>query len=124
MGEFWGIEREVGNVAIITLNRTDKEVNTLSEKVVRELSGILDGLASDPAIEGLVIASGKKDFVIGADIDRVVLVHRPYVGVERDVARAHRTLESFGELIHAADWMKHRGHRRSLARRNGAHPAA
>jgi 3-hydroxyacyl-CoA dehydrogenase/enoyl-CoA hydratase/3-hydroxybutyryl-CoA epimerase len=69
MGEFWTVEREVGNVAYVVFDTKNKEVNVLSEKVGRELNAILDSFAGDAALEGVVFASGKKDFIVGADID-------------------------------------------------------
>lgn len=71
MAEYWKIEREVGNIAILILDRKDLEVNTLSSKVLRELNGLLDQLAGDNNLEGLVFMSGKKDFIVGADINEI-----------------------------------------------------
>lgn len=71
MSEFWKIEREVGNVAILVLDRKDREVNTLSAKVLRELNDILDSLVGDSSLEGVVFTSGKKDFIVGADIQEI-----------------------------------------------------
>ena len=68
MGEFWSIERESGNVTVLVLDRHDLEVNTLSESVLRELNQVLDGLAGEPQIGGIVFTSGKRDFIVGADI--------------------------------------------------------
>lgn len=71
MGEFWNIEREVGNVAVLVLDRKDREVNTLSARVLRELNDVLDALAGDNALEGVVFTSAKKDFIVGADIHEI-----------------------------------------------------
>jgi 3-hydroxyacyl-CoA dehydrogenase/enoyl-CoA hydratase/3-hydroxybutyryl-CoA epimerase len=65
---FFRIEREVGNIAIVCFDRPDKEMNVLSIAVCHELNSILDTLESDPSVEGLVLISGKKDFIAGADI--------------------------------------------------------
>jgi 3-hydroxyacyl-CoA dehydrogenase/enoyl-CoA hydratase/3-hydroxybutyryl-CoA epimerase len=67
----WKVEREVGNVAVLTLDRPDKDVNTLAGAVLRELADIVAGFADDPSLEGVVIISGKKDFVLGADINEI-----------------------------------------------------
>lgn len=71
MHTYWKIEREVGNVAVCILNREDKPVNVLSEGPLRELNEILGSLESDSSLTGIVITSGKKDFVLGADIDEI-----------------------------------------------------
>jgi len=71
MGEFWRIEREVGNVAVLTLDTKDKDVNVLSEKVLRQLNEILDSFEGDTSLAGVVITSAKKDFIVGADITEI-----------------------------------------------------
>ena len=68
MGEFWHIEREVGNVAVVVFDTKEKEVNVLSAKVLHELNDILDSFQGDHGLEGVVFISGKKDFIVGADI--------------------------------------------------------
>jgi 3-hydroxyacyl-CoA dehydrogenase/enoyl-CoA hydratase/3-hydroxybutyryl-CoA epimerase len=71
MGEFWRVEREVGNVAVVVIDRGDMDVNVLSEKVLRELNAVLDSFQGDASLEGVVFISGKKDFIVGADIDEI-----------------------------------------------------
>ena len=71
MGEFWHIEREVGNVAVVVFDTKDKEVNVLSARVLQELNTILDSFQGDHALEGVVFISGKKDFIVGADIGEI-----------------------------------------------------
>jgi len=71
MGEFWHIEREVGNVAVVVLDRKDKDVNTLGKQVLLELNEVLDSFKGDTSLEGIVFISGKKDFIVGADIDEI-----------------------------------------------------
>jgi 3-hydroxyacyl-CoA dehydrogenase/enoyl-CoA hydratase/3-hydroxybutyryl-CoA epimerase len=71
MGEFWNVEREVGNVAVVVFDRKDKDVNVLSEKPLRELNHILEGFAGDASVEGVVFISGKKDFIVGADVNEI-----------------------------------------------------
>lgn len=71
MGQYWKMEREIGNVAVVVFDRQDLEVNTLGEKPLRELNDILDGLAAETGLAGVVFASGKKDFIVGADINEI-----------------------------------------------------
>lgn len=71
MSEFWNIERETGNIAVLVLDRKDKDINTLSAAVLRELNDIIDSLMGDPSLEGVVFVSGKKDFIVGADIQEI-----------------------------------------------------
>ncbi len=71
MAQHFRIEREIGNVAVVVFDRQDKEVNTLSEKPLRELNDIIDSFAGDTSLEGVVFISGKRDFIVGADIGEI-----------------------------------------------------
>ncbi|MEN9834230.1 MAG: hypothetical protein RL011_423, partial [Pseudomonadota bacterium] len=71
MGDFWQIEREVGNVAVVVLDTKGKDVNVLSEQVLRDFNDVLDKLEKDNSLAGLVIISAKKDFIVGADITEI-----------------------------------------------------
>ncbi len=56
-------------VALVTLDLPDSKMNLLGEAVMRELNDVLDQVAGDASVKGLVIISGKSDnFVAGADI--------------------------------------------------------
>src|SRR5262245_16704963 len=94
MGEFWKIEREVGNVAVVVLDRKDKEVNTLSEPVMRELNAVIDSFEGDAALEGVVFISGKKDFIVGADIGDIAAMKTP-----DDAAQGARQMQAIYQKI-------------------------
>ncbi len=69
--KFFRIEN-TQNVAVITFDRPDKDMNVLSEVVLREFSDHMDKLATDLAVHGIVLISGKKDqFIVGADISEI-----------------------------------------------------
>lgn len=71
MSQYFSIAKDE-SIAIVTFNRTDKDANTLAEKVLRELNGFLNQLAEDNSVAGVVFISGKKDqFIAGADIDDI-----------------------------------------------------
>ncbi|MBX9952838.1 MAG: hypothetical protein K2Y39_26930, partial [Candidatus Obscuribacterales bacterium] len=62
-------------VALVTLDLPDSKYNLLSEKVLRDLIACLDQAASDKAVKGMVIHSGKPDnFVFGANIEEIQAV--------------------------------------------------
>ena len=59
-------------LATITIDVPDAKVNVLSETVMMQLQTILDSLASDKSVKGLVIASAKTDsFIAGADVQAI-----------------------------------------------------
>ena len=59
-------------VALVTLDLPDSKMNLLGESVMRELNDVLDQVAGDSAVKGLVIVSGKDDnFVAGANVNEI-----------------------------------------------------
>lgn len=56
-------------VATVWLDSEGERVNTLSQPVLKAFGSLLDTLASDTAVEAVVLISRKKDsFIVGADI--------------------------------------------------------
>lgn len=69
-GQFFRLETKPSGVKVLWLDVP--KVNVLSMAVLRELDGILDRLANDPTLKGLIIASAKKGvFIAGADINEI-----------------------------------------------------
>lgn len=61
----------VDNVAVVTIDIPGEKQNTLSEKTKHGFKVCFERVASDPAIEGAVLISGKPDFIAGADISMI-----------------------------------------------------
>ncbi len=59
------------NIAVLTFNNESGEMNVLSEVVLREFSTHLAEIKDNSSCKGLVIISGKKDFIVGADIKEI-----------------------------------------------------
>lgn len=65
----WRLESTESGIAILTLDKDGASANVLSREVLNELAGLLDDIARNASLRGLVIASGKRSgFVFGADI--------------------------------------------------------
>jgi 3-hydroxyacyl-CoA dehydrogenase / enoyl-CoA hydratase / 3-hydroxybutyryl-CoA epimerase len=62
------VETDVDGIALVTWNMPDKSMNVFTEEVMDELDRIIDQVASDAAIKGAVITSGKESFSGGADL--------------------------------------------------------
>ncbi len=63
--------KEIDNIGIIEIDQPDSKVNTLTTELMKELEGVIYGI-SGSKIEGLIIASRKKDvFIAGADIKEI-----------------------------------------------------
>jgi 3-hydroxyacyl-CoA dehydrogenase/enoyl-CoA hydratase/3-hydroxybutyryl-CoA epimerase len=62
------VETDVDGIALVTWNMPDKSMNVFTEEVMDELDRIVDQVASDAAIKGAVVTSGKESFSGGADL--------------------------------------------------------
>jgi 3-hydroxyacyl-CoA dehydrogenase/enoyl-CoA hydratase/3-hydroxybutyryl-CoA epimerase len=56
-------------VAVITWDVPGKSMNVMSTAGFQLLSGLVDQALADPAVKGIVITSGKKDFAGGMDLN-------------------------------------------------------
>ena len=55
-------------IALVTWDMTDRSMNVITMDVIAELGTIVDKVANDAAIKGVVITSGKSAFCGGADL--------------------------------------------------------
>ncbi len=61
-------------IAVLTIDDPREPVNTVTRELGEELAEIVARVENDGAIKGAVIASAKKDFVVGANIDMLKAV--------------------------------------------------
>ncbi|MGO8998522.1 MAG: fatty acid oxidation complex subunit alpha FadJ [Polyangiaceae bacterium] len=61
-------------IAVLTVNDPREPVNTLTRELAEELAAAVERIERETAIKGAVIASAKKDFVVGANIDMLKAV--------------------------------------------------
>ncbi|MER8828210.1 3-hydroxyacyl-CoA dehydrogenase NAD-binding domain-containing protein [Mesorhizobium sp. M0938] len=62
------LDIDADGIALITWDMPDRSMNVFTEDAMLELNAIVDKVASDAAIKGAVITSGKDTFSGGADI--------------------------------------------------------
>lgn len=58
-------------VLLATMDLAGKPMNVIDDEMAGALAGLVERLETDAAVKGLVLASGKKDFFAGADVDRL-----------------------------------------------------
>lgn len=69
MGSAFKLERQDNGIARLTFDLPDSKVNTLSTATMQELAGVVNELACDPEVRGLLFLSGKEgQFIAGADL--------------------------------------------------------
>jgi 3-hydroxyacyl-CoA dehydrogenase / enoyl-CoA hydratase / 3-hydroxybutyryl-CoA epimerase len=94
-----------GGVAVCLLDVAGEPVNTLSPQTGAELEDLLRTLAQDPAVQAIVIGSGKKDgFIAGAKIEALQAVRSAAEGeaLSRVAQRQFDAVERFPKPVVAA----------------------
>jgi 3-hydroxyacyl-CoA dehydrogenase / enoyl-CoA hydratase / 3-hydroxybutyryl-CoA epimerase len=72
------LDVDAEGLALITWNSPGRSMNVLDVAVKDELSAIVEQVAADPAIKGVVITSGKESFCAGADLTMLEAMSRSY----------------------------------------------
>ena len=62
------LDTDADGIALVTWDMKDRPMNVLAADVMDELEAIIDHVASDAAIKGAVLTSGKEAFSAGADL--------------------------------------------------------
>ena len=65
-------------IALVTWNEPGRTMNVIDAKVIEELSAIVEELATDGAVKGVVITSGKETFCAGADLTMLEALSRTF----------------------------------------------
>src|SRR3990170_236112 len=94
-------------VATVTWNtQPAHQPNTFSDASLAEFGALVRPLFGDPAIKGIVIASAKSDFIVGADLQMLAgvrsLTRAQFFERVRWVQLLLRDLETCGKPIVAA----------------------
>ncbi len=71
-------ETDADGIALITWDMPGRSMNVLNDEVVNELGQIVEKIASDAAIKGAVITSGKDGFAAGADLTMLETAGKDY----------------------------------------------
>ena len=88
-------------IALIEWDMPGRSMNVFTEDVIRELSMIVDHVASDPAIKGAIIASGKPDsFSGGADLTMLEGIARRYAETAKIKGEETAIREFYDETRH------------------------
>ena len=72
------VEVDGDGLALITWNSRGRSMNVIDAAVLEELTAIVEQVAADAAIKGVVIASGKENFCAGADLTMLESMSRAY----------------------------------------------
>jgi 3-hydroxyacyl-CoA dehydrogenase/enoyl-CoA hydratase/3-hydroxybutyryl-CoA epimerase len=62
------IEKRADGVVVLRMDLPGESVNSLKESFADDFARAFDAIEKDPDAKGVVFASGKKDFIVGADV--------------------------------------------------------
>lgn len=68
MSDALTIEKRDDGVAVITMDLPGESVNTLKTTFAADFTRVFDEVEQDTSVKAVVFTSGKKDFVVGADV--------------------------------------------------------
>src|SRR5258708_37307672 len=87
------LDVDADGIALITWDMPGRSMNVIDLSGIEELSKIVEKIASDTAIKGAVITSGKDTFCAGADLTLVESLTRMFEGMaKKDGEEAAATL--------------------------------
>ncbi len=111
-------ETDADGIALLTWDMPDRAMNVLNPDVIAELGQAIDTVASDEAIKGCVVTSGKDTFSAGADLTMLQAGAKEYAKVLKErgeeeamrlfvdnagaLSRLYRKLETSGKPWAAA----------------------
>src|SRR3977135_3358106 len=72
------LETDADGIALVTWDAPGRSMNVIDLKVMEELSDIVEKVATDPAIKGAVVTSGKETFCAGADLTMLEVFSREF----------------------------------------------
>jgi 3-hydroxyacyl-CoA dehydrogenase/enoyl-CoA hydratase/3-hydroxybutyryl-CoA epimerase len=89
---------------VATMNLPGRPMNVVGDALVAGLAEVVERLATDPAVQGLVLRSAKADFCAGGDLDHMAAWTRPEEAFDASMAmkRVLRRLETAGKPVVAA----------------------
>jgi len=95
-------------IALLTIDLPGMSMNVLTPELMEDLATLTERAAADSAVKGIVLTSGKKAFIAGADIKDMVtaydrgLTHKEAAQFVYGLSRTLRKLETCGKPVAAA----------------------
>jgi len=76
-------ETDADGVALVTWDMPGRSMNVIDEKVTEELAAIVERVATETAIKGAVLTSGKDAFCGGADLTMLETLSRTFAELQK-----------------------------------------
>jgi 3-hydroxyacyl-CoA dehydrogenase/enoyl-CoA hydratase/3-hydroxybutyryl-CoA epimerase len=89
------VETDAEGIALVTWDMPGRSMNLIDLKTIEELAAIVERVATDGAVKGAIVTSGKDTFCAGADLTMLEIFNREFAdvaktqGEERAIARLY-----------------------------------
>jgi 3-hydroxyacyl-CoA dehydrogenase/enoyl-CoA hydratase/3-hydroxybutyryl-CoA epimerase len=103
MSEAITITTDADGIRVMTMDLPGEKMNTLGPALTVPLEAALRAAMADPAVQGVVLTSGKDSFVAGGDLKQIG------GGYDLSGKSAAELVEMFGYLSHLLRWMETAG---------------
>jgi len=106
--EIFSYDRDESGIVTLTMDMPGRSQNVWGQASIDAFSAVLDRLAGDDAATGVIVTSGKKDFLAGADLQAIRQMTIPGRSAEELAATSDalgaqlRRLETCGKPVVAA----------------------
>jgi len=96
------LETAADGFATLTLNNADESMNVVNDAFIADMEEATRAIVADPAIKGVILTSGKKAFMAGADLKQLVrgygkLTAREAYEFSDRATQMHRAIEKSGK---------------------------
>src|SRR5271169_6731321 len=89
---------DADGIALVTWNMPGRSINVIDAKVMEELEAIVENVASDAAIKGAVVTSGKDTFCGGADLTMLENQNRTFAELTKTQGQEAANARLFEEV--------------------------
>ncbi len=79
MGKHFNLAVDADGIALLTMDSPGRSMNVFFPEVEQELAGIVDKVAADPAVRGVIVTSGKPSFIAGYDLTEFLRSFGPHL---------------------------------------------
>ena len=70
-------DKAADGIVTLTLDMPGRSMNVLNDELTEPFAAAIEQIEGDDSITGVIITSGKKEFLAGADIDKVYAITDP-----------------------------------------------
>ena len=70
-------EQDADGIVTLTLDMPGRSMNVLNEELTGPFSAAIEKIVGDAAVKGVIVTSGKKEFLAGADIQKIYAMTDP-----------------------------------------------